>query len=340
MCTAMMIQNKQGDVFFGRTMDFSYPLNPHVYVVPSNYEWLNTPGTFRLRNRYSYIGTGQDISPIIFADGVNEKGFAAAVLYFPGFAWYYDTPRLEGAQQVSIAAIELVNFLLGMCSSVQDAVSFLPHVRITGSKDPVTNSIAPLHWITADQTGACLTIEQTVKGLQMFKNPIGVLSNSPNFEWHMTNLRNYMNLSPKQQESAQWDSVSLSPMGQGAGTFGLPGDYTPPSRFIRTAFQKSHAAISDEPAEAVTDCFHILESVTIPKGIVTTSRGTQDYTQYTAVMNLTAQDYYAKSYNNSQIIKEPLSTPKNNPNTPTSLGLLNRPIAFAGLGKTKGCTLT
>lgn len=331
MCTAMMIKNKQGDVFFGRTMDFSYPLNPHVYIVPKNYQWLNRSGTFRLQNRCSYIGTGQDISPVTFADGVNEKGFAAAVLYFPGYAKYYDTPEPEGTQQVSVAAIELVNFLLGMCISVQDAAALLPQVRITGSKDPITNSIAPLHWIAADKTGACMTIEQTEKGLQMFQNPIGVLSNSPDFEWHMANLRNYINLSPKQQESTQWGSVSLAPFGQGAGAFGIPGDYTPPSRFIRTAFQKSHAVIPDESDEAVTACFHIMESVAIPKGIVTTSRDTEDYTQYTAFMNLTTQDYYAKSYNNSQIIKEPLSHKNSTPNSPIDLGPLNRPIEFTNL---------
>ncbi|PNV59364.1 penicillin amidase [Clostridium sp. chh4-2] len=331
MCTAAMIKNSRGDVFFGRTMDFSYPLAPHVYKMPPNYEWINTPGTFRLKNRYGYIGTGQDISKIIFADGVNEAGLAAAVLYFPGYARYHNTPELEGNQQVSVAAVELVNFLLGMCSSVHDAATLLPTVRITGAKDSITNSIAPLHWIIADKTGACITVEPTEAGLQILDNPIGVLSNSPGFQWHMTNLRNYMNLTTSQQKETQWDNVPLTPFGQGAGSLGLPGDYTPPSRFVRTAFLKSHTTIPDDKDAAITACFHILESVTIPKGPVITPENTADYTQYTAFLNLSTPEYYAKSYTNSQIIQEPLSPINTKDNSPLDLGPLIRPIKFPNL---------
>ena len=84
MCTAMVTQTSQGDIYFGRTMDFSYPLEPELYVVPKGYQWNNIMNTHQVRNRYRFMGIGQDISPVVFADGVNEMGFGAAVLYFPG----------------------------------------------------------------------------------------------------------------------------------------------------------------------------------------------------------------------------------------------------------------
>ena len=66
--------------------------------------------------------------------------------------------------------------------------------------------------------------KNTISGLQLMDNDIGVLSNSPDFTWHMTNLRNYMNVSPRQNPEEAWNNVTLTPSGQGAGTFGLPGD--------------------------------------------------------------------------------------------------------------------
>ena len=84
MCTAITLQNTQGAAFFGRTMDFSYPLDPELYVVPKGFQWTNLLRTHQIRNRYRYIGIGQNLSSVLFADGVNETGFAAAALYFPG----------------------------------------------------------------------------------------------------------------------------------------------------------------------------------------------------------------------------------------------------------------
>ena len=88
MCTAITVQTPQREVYFGRTMDFSYQLEPELYFIPKGYEWKNLLNTHKIRNQYSFMGIGQDISRIIFADGVNEMGFAAAMLYFPGYAVY------------------------------------------------------------------------------------------------------------------------------------------------------------------------------------------------------------------------------------------------------------
>ena len=114
MCTAIAVQTPQREVYFGRTMDFSYPLDPELYFIPKGYEWKNLLNTHKIRNQYSFMGIGQDISRVFFADGVNEMGFAAAVLYFPDYA-AYDPIAAPDSKGISVAAIELVGFLLGLC---------------------------------------------------------------------------------------------------------------------------------------------------------------------------------------------------------------------------------
>lgn len=327
MCTAMTLQTLQGDTYFGRTMDFSYPLAPELYIIPNGYKWNNVLNTHKFQNQYSFMGIGQEISPLIFADGVNEMGFVAAALYFPDYA-HFDTQIPEDNSILSVAAIEMVNFLLSQCANVEHAVSILQILRIIGVKDSVTNSVAPLHWMISDKNGRCMVIEKTEDGLHLINNPIGVLSNSPDFNWHMTNLRNYMNVTPYQNQDKEWDSVNLTPFGQGGGTFGMPGDYTPPARFVRTSFQKSHTILPSNKEEAVITCFHIMESVSIPKGVVMTSRGTADYTQYTAFINLSTMEYYFKSYDNSQIISAKLPAKYECGTKILHLGKLTRPITF------------
>ena len=330
MCTAITAQGMRGDVFFGRTMDFSYPLDPALYVLPKGYKWNNALRTHRIENRYTVMGIGQDISPLVLADGMNEAGFAAAVLYFPGYA-QYDGAGAEGSGRLPIAALELVNFLLGQCGSVGEASAMLEKIRIVGAKDAVTGTVAPLHWILADKGGRCATVEKTAEGLGVMDNAAGVLSNSPDFGWHMTNLRNYMNVAPEQRRDADWGPVQLHPFGQGGGTFGLPGDFTPPSRFVRAAYLKSHTPLPAGRDEAVVTCFHILENVSIPKGAVITERGTDDFTQYTAFMDLTDGTYFIRSCTNSEIVTARLEPGRDYGTRALSLGKLARPVKFGSL---------
>lgn len=300
MCTAITLQSGQGETFFGRNMDFSYDIDPHIYIVPSGYEWNNVLNMRKIRNRYRFIGIGQELEGLLgFFDGVNEMGFAAAALYFAGYARYNTGP--ENGQEESIASFEFLHYLLGNCANTEELKRLLKQVKITGLEDPVTRTVAPLHWIAADRGGNCVVIEQTDRGLEVFDNPIGVLANSPDFKWHMTNLRNYMEASPVQTEEAFWGDYRLTPFGQAGGTQILPGGYTSPARFVRTSYLKSFLPVPESRNEAVVSCFHIMESVTVPKGAVITSRNEYDYTRYTAFINTATCEYFFKTYDNIQV---------------------------------------
>lgn len=294
MCTAMCIKGKNNDVYFGRTMDFSYALDPSIYFVPKSALWNRLFAKEPKVAQYTFLGTAQDIGGhLIFADGMNEKGLGVAVLYFPGYAKFDEMPM---ANKISLASLELVRFLLSYCATLNDVVAIMSQIQLVGMKDPITNSIAPLHWIVSDRSGKTMTIEKTEAGLSIYDNPVGVLANSPDFPYHITNLRNYLAASPKQEEEKKWGSLLLTPFGQGAGGFGLPGDYSSPARFVRVAFQKNYVELPPSKEEMMLTCFHIMKTVSIPKGVVVTSRGTSDYTQYTVFMNLHSGDYCVSSY--------------------------------------------
>jgi len=303
--------------FFGRTMDFSYPIKPELYVIPKNYQW-NSLATMKTNmNNFSFIGIGQETDDMLsFFDGVNEQGFAAATLYFAGFA-NFELP-LENKEPV--ASLDFLHFMLGRCSSVDDLKPLVEHIRIVGVPDPVTKHVAPLHWIATDRSGKCVVIEQTNAGIEVIDNPIGVMANSPDFRWHMTNLRNYMDISTTQENNVTWGNVTLSPFGQGAGSMHLPGGFTSPERFVRTAFLKTHVQKPDNQSETMMTCFHLLNSVFVPRGIILTDRGTYDYTKYVAFVNTNTCEYYFKTYENNQIFTASLSNYDTNSTEPIYLG--------------------
>jgi Penicillin V acylase and related amidases len=302
MCTAITLQSMRGENFFGRTMDYSHDILPHMFTVPSGYVW-NTLENQRMRDSYSFIGIGQQLNGLLaFFDGVNENGFAAAALYFAGYAMYSDIER-SSPNTEKVATFDFLHYILGRCSSIEDLYTVVNGVSIIGNEDPVTNTVAPLHWIATDKSGACVVMEMTDNGFVMFQNEIGVMANSPDFQWHMTNLRNYSQVSPEQTKEAMWGDICLKPFGQGAGTALLPGGYTSPARFVRTAYLKTHIPLPETKIQAITSCFNIMKSVTIPKGAVVSERNTDDYTKYTAFIDTDTCEYYFNTYENQQITK-------------------------------------
>ena len=332
MCTAITLQSEQMENFFGRTMDFSYDIEPQLYVVPKYYVWNNNLNMQKFYNYYSFIGIGQESDGILgFFDGVNEQGFAAAALYFAGYAEYQTDIKYIGKEPVS--SLDFLHYILGKCGSVEELKEILQDICLIGLPDPVTQTIAPLHWIATDKSGECVVIEQTEKGLEIFQNPIGVMVNSPDFQWHMTNLRNYMNVSPKQTNKAHWGGIQLKPFGQAGGTVQLPGGYTSPERFIRTAYQKTHIQTPRDRIETISTCFHIMESVSISKGVVITDRDTYDYTKYIAFINTNTCEYFFKTYDNTQIAKASLWDDYKISTRPILLGKLMRPITFEKIQK-------
>jgi choloylglycine hydrolase len=278
-----------------------------------------------ISNCYSFIGIGQALDGITgFFDGVNEEGFAAAALYFAGYAQY--NKQFTHLSNQQIASFDFLHYILGRCASIQDLRMVLSNISIVGMPDPVTQTIAPLHWIAVDRTGKCVVVEQTRSGLKLFDNPIGVMANSPDLPWHMTNLRNYMEVSPNQNEEVSWGNIRLGPFGQAGGTTSLPGGYTSPERFVRTSYLKTHVPTPKNANEAIISCFHIMESVSIPRGAVISARNTYDYTKYTAFIDTNKCEYYFKTYDNMQIVKAELFDKHRKIDKISSLGKLARPM--------------
>jgi choloylglycine hydrolase len=147
-----------------------------------------------------------------------------------------------------------------------------------------------------------LEIEEGVP--YIYDNPIGVLTNAPNFPWHLSNLSNYINLTPVNPKAHEMADFMVKPIGHGNGFLGLPGDFTPPSRFVRAAFFKATAPMLPTARQTMLQCFHILNNFDIPIGMNFPKNEIPDLpsaTQWTSVIDLTNKVVYYKTFDNNNI---------------------------------------
>ena len=158
---------------------------------------------------------------------------------------------------------------------------------------------SPLHWIIADRD-ISVTVEQTKAGITVYENPIGVLTNNPEFNMQLINLSNYMGVSPKEPENRFSDKINLQPYSRGMGGIGIPGDLSSMSRFVRAAFVKLNSIYGNTEKDAVNQFFHVLYSVYQQKGC-TEVNGMYEMTNYTSCCNTDRGVYYYTTYNNSTI---------------------------------------
>jgi len=123
----------------------------------------------------------------------------------------------------------------------------------------------------------------------------------------MTNLRNYVNFSMTNAAPVKVGSVTLKPFGQGSGMLGMPGDFTPPSRFVRAVAFSQSVFPSKTGEDAVLEAFHVLNQFDIPKGAAREHQKDEhgnvlaDYTIWTSASDLKTKRFYFRTYENSQI---------------------------------------
>lgn len=116
----------------------------------------------------------------------------------------------------------------------------------------------------------------------------------------MTNLRNYIALNALNVPEIKVNGTTFTQVGQGTGLLGLPGDFTPPSRFVRAAVFSASAKPSENAREGIEQVFHILNNFDIPLGAARAidDAGNQhyDYTIITTARDPQSLRYYYKTY--------------------------------------------
>lgn len=294
-CTAVDVVATDGTVIAGRTMEWAFDMQWSVVSLPkgSSLTMTATPALklppVTVTSKYAVVGIKPAIIPgDTLLEGQNAAGLGMSGNFLPGFT-EYQTVTAQDKGYVSILGFGV--WALGQFATVDELRKALPGIKVWADDTLQSGPTPPtVHFMFTDRTGASIVLEFVNGQQRIYDGVAKVLTNAPTYDWQVINLRNYLNLSTVGTAAIRSGETNVTALGQGGGMVGIPGDYTPPSRFVRAAFLKYYATKPRNAEEAIQLTAHIINNVDIPIGIAQSTDGknvVSDYTQWVAIKDLT-----------------------------------------------------
>lgn len=304
-CTGVFTKAKDGGVVYARSLEFAVNVESKLAVCPKGMSFTGvTPdgeNGLEWKGQYGFVGMNVYGKPLIL-DGINEKGLLFGAFYFPGE--FYLPPFDSAKAEKSLAPMQLGVWALSQFATVGEVKRHLEEIVFAPTILKEMGICPPLHFMIVDANGDAIVVEPTKDGVKVYDNTVHVMTNSPTFDWHLTNLRQYMKLSNKNASSKELGKLKLTQIGNGSGMFGVPGDITPPSRFVRAAFYLNQLPEQPDVDQALATVMRLLKYFYITKGMVVEPDGKtslDEYTMWETYADLKNKRFYFATYDNMNI---------------------------------------
>ena len=303
-CTGISLAAADGSNVVARTVEWAAtPMQCGYVVSPRGHTQQSYTPTgengLTFTSVYGYVGIYTEYEPFV-VEGVNEKGLSAGLFFFPNYGQY--APYDSTANKKTLCDMQFVSWVLSQFATIDEVKAGLQKIDLV----TLNHKIGAVHWRITEPNGKMVVLEVVAGVPHFYDNNLGVLTNAPGFQWHMTNLNNYVNLVPgSAPDNTIKTGITLSQLGHGGGMLGLPGDFTAPSRFVRATFFQTTAPVWNTGFETVVQAFHILNNFDIPIGSqhlrADIPKGLPSATQFTAATDQKAMKFYYRTAWNSNI---------------------------------------
>lgn len=282
MCTAISLNN-----LFGRNLDLEYSYNESVIITPKNYECIFNDKRV-VDKRYALIGTGiiENNYPLYY-EACNEYGVAGAGLNFPYKDLYAEK---SFSNKINIAPYEILTLILRTCKSIAEIKLLLSNAVFINKDFNDKLKSSTLHYFFSDGKSS-ITVESKNGIIEVFDNNYNLLTNAPTFIEQIKNCNKYDNLNNME--------LNENLNSKGSGAVGLPGDFTSMSRFVKTNFLLNNSV--SEKGNDISQFFHMLDAVAVPKGAVLLDNDKYFFTRYSCCIDVKEKIYYYKTYNNNRL---------------------------------------
>ena len=302
-CTEFILKVQDDGFIIGRSLEFGWNPGYQAVVHPRGEQVSSDapggkPGV-KWTSKYGFLafeafGCG--------VDGLNEAGLSIGALYLPGYTKYQDETAAQHPAQ-ALAILDVCTWMLGNFETAAQVREAVKKVSVWGKPlKEAEGMVFPLHISVYDATGNGIVIEWVKEGLRIYDHiDLGILTNSPPFDWHLINIGNYLNIRAAEVEPVKMGNTVLAPPSQGSGGRGLPGDWTSPSRLVRTWVMQRYVKPAETAAAGVNLAAHILNAVDIPLGDVRPADNAfkdSDYTMWIAIKDLKNKVVYFRTYEN------------------------------------------
>ena len=303
-CTGIALKALDGSRVVARTVEWAAtPMQCGYVVAPRGHAHRSYTPTgdngLEYTSVYGYVGIYTEYEPFV-VEGVNEAGLSAGLFFFPQYGEY--APYNSADNDKTLCDMQFVSWVLSQFSTIDQVKQGLSKIDLV----TLNHKIGAVHWRITEPNGRMVVLEVVAGVPHFYENNLGVLTNAPGFQWHMTNLNNYVNLEPgSAPDNAITKGITLKSLGHGSGMLGLPGDFTPPSRFVRATFFQTTSPEWATGFDTVVQAFHILNNFDIPIGSQHVKseipKGMPSATQFTSATDLKAMKLYYRTAWNSNI---------------------------------------
>lgn len=311
-CSSLAILDKANNVYHGRTLELSeslpswlsfYPKNTHFQKkAPNGKDGISFDSKYEIlaitTDEYN-DGGDHDV-----LQGMNSAGLSFSLNMITS-AEIKNLPESEYGDSIPVTAIgewALANF-----SSVEEVTKAVESGHFWA---PVLKSFgdlqSPFHYAFYDKKGNSIVVEAVDGKLHVYNNPTRVMTNGPDFPWHLKNLNNYTQLTNVDKSSSVLGGIKVNQPDSGIAASQIPSSDTSVGRFIRGVYYTTYAPKADSSKEAINTLAHIMNRFDRTKNITIDTIGESgnaggkfesEYTVWTTLSDLTNGTMSVKGYN-------------------------------------------
>jgi penicillin V acylase-like amidase (Ntn superfamily) len=271
-CTAMMMKDANGNAYQARTMEWAGVLPESLHYLPAgtSIESVTPDGKqgMTFKTKYGFVGVSlKHMVPNAkqpgIAEGANDQGVSLSLNAFLGA----EAPPVDADTAKILSVMDFGAWVLGNFQSVSQVKQALANKDISVWLPPLAifgGMKAPFHYAIFDKTGAGIVVEFSEGKLNVYDNPVGVMTNIPEFPWHLKNLNNYAQLSNVDRNSGSFGGLKVSAPDGGNALAGIPFSQISTGRFVKAAFFTTYVRKAKSPTEAIQTLSHVINNFDRP----------------------------------------------------------------------------
>jgi len=272
-CTRAVYLGNENLVITGRTMDWLTQMDSNLWAFPRGIERSGLAGAKSMAWTSKYGSVGVSVWDIGIADGMNEMGLVANMLYLTETE--FPTPSADDSRK-AISLSLWVQYMLDNFATVEEAVAAMEkdEFYVIPMKSP-DGKEGTVHLSISDATGDSAIFEYIDGKLQIHHSrDYQVMTNSPPFEQQMA-LNGY------------WQNIG--------GTTMLPGTNRASDRFVRASFYINAVPKTADAVQGIANVFSVMRNTSVPLGISTPERPEISSTIWRTVADQKNRRYFFES---------------------------------------------
>ncbi|MDH6250585.1 penicillin V acylase-like amidase (Ntn superfamily) [Chryseobacterium sp. H1D6B] len=270
-CTRVVYQGPDRTIITARSMDWKDEIPANLWIFPRGMERTGKTGqqSVQWTSKYgSLISTAWDIAS---ADGMNEKGLVANMLWLAESEY----PDFTAAGNKKGLAISMwAQYFLDNFATVKEGVEYMKNEPfiIVSANIPNSEKFTTIHLSLSDSSGDNAILEYINGKLVIHHDPCyNVMTNSPIFEQQLA-LNTY------------WQGIP--------GTFMLPGTNRAADRFVRASYYINAIPQTADTRTAVASVFSVIRNCSVPYGITSQTEPNISSTRWRSVSDHKNLVYY------------------------------------------------